>query len=118
MSNGIIEAAQNKLKEKGIEEIDIRFTDIQGYWRHVTLPVSSAPSDLFLRGVGFDGSTLAGMSSTEAGDLALIPDPRRLYFDPFARKPTVALFGDIVDCVTGHPYSRDPGGSQGKPAAF
>ncbi len=76
MSNGIIEAAQNKLKEKGIEEIDIRFTDIQGYWRHVTLPVSSAPSDLFLRGVGFDGSTLAGMSSTEAGDLALIPDPR------------------------------------------
>lgn len=110
MSNGIIEAAQNKLKEKGIEEIDIRFTDIQGYWRHVTLPVSSAPSDLFLRGVGFDGSTLAGMSSTEAGDLALIPDPRRLYFDPFAKIPTVALFGDIVDCVTGHPYSRDPRG--------
>lgn len=110
MSNGIIEAAQNKLKEKGIEEIDLRFTDLMGYWRHVTIPVATAPSDLFLRGVGFDGSTLDGMSSTEAGDLALVPDPRRLYFDPFAKKPTVALFGEIVDCVTGHPYSRDPRG--------
>lgn len=110
MSNGIIEAVQKKLKDQGIEELDIRFTDILGYWRHVTIPVSSAPSDLFLRGVGFDGSTLDGMSSTESGDLALIPDPRRLFFDPFTRKKTVALFGDIVDCVTGHPYSRDPRG--------
>jgi len=110
VSSGIIEAVQSKLKEKGIEEIDIRFTDILGYWRHVTIPVVSAPSDLFLRGVGFDGSTLDGMSSTEAGDLALVPDPRRLYFDPFTKKRTVALIGEIVDCVTGHPYARDPRG--------
>lgn len=110
MSSGIIEAVQSKLKEKGIEEIDIRFTDLLGYWRHVTIPVPSAPSDLFLRGVGFDGSTLDGMSKVESGDLALVPDPRRLYFDSFAKKKTVALFGDIVDCVTGHPYSRDPRG--------
>jgi len=118
LSNGIIEAAQRKLQEKGIEEFDIRFTDILGYWRHVTIPVTSAPSDLFLRGVGFDGSTLDGMSSTEAGDLALIPDPRRLYFDPFAKRPTVALFGDIVDCVTGKPYSRDPRGVAKKAASL
>jgi len=118
VSNGIIEAAQKKLSEKGIQEIDIRFTDILGYWRHVTVPVASAPTDLFQRGVGFDGSTLDGMSSTEAGDLALIPDPRRLYFDPFAKKPTVALFGDIVDCVTGHPYSRDPRGVAKKAAGL
>ncbi len=118
MSNGIIEAAQSKLREKGIEEIDIRFTDILGYWRHVTIPVSTAPKDLFLRGVGFDGSTLDGMSSTEAGDLALIPDPRRLYFDPFVKKPTVALFGDIVDCVSGHPFSRDPRGIAKKATAL
>ena len=110
MSGGIIEAVQSKLREKGIEEIDIRFTDLLGYWRHVTIPVSSAPSDLFNRGVGFDGSTLDGMSKVESGDLALVPDPTRLYFDPFAKKKTVALFGDIVDCVTGHPYSRDPRG--------
>ncbi|MCD4708975.1 MAG: type I glutamate--ammonia ligase [Candidatus Sabulitectum sp.] len=110
MSSGIIEAVQKRLKEKGIEEIDIRFTDLLGYWRHVTIPVASAPSDLFLRGVGFDGSTLDGMSIVESGDLALVPDPRRLYFDPFAKKKTVALLGDIVDYVTGHPYSRDPRG--------
>lgn len=110
MSNGIIEAVQKKLKEQGVEELDIRFTDLLGHWRHVTIPVASAPSDLFNRGVGFDGSTLDGMSSTESGDLALIPDPRRLYFDPFTKKKTVALFGDIVDCITGHPYSRDPRG--------
>ena len=110
MSNRIIDELQKKLKEQGIEEIDIRFTDLLGHWRHVTIPVASAPSDLFNRGVGFDGSTLDGMSSTEAGDLALIPDPRRLFFDPFTKKKTVALFGDIVDCETGHPYSRDPRG--------
>ncbi|MCK5786641.1 MAG: type I glutamate--ammonia ligase [Candidatus Sabulitectum sp.] len=110
MTTGRIEAIQKILKEKSIEEIDIRFTDLLGYWRHVTIPVTSAPGDLFLRGVGFDGSTLDGMSSVESGDLALVPDRKRLYFDPFTKKRTVALFGNIVDCVTGHPYSRDPRG--------
>ncbi len=110
VNKSIIEAAQKKLRDRGIEEIDIRFTDILGYWRHVTIPVASSLNDLFLRGVGFDGSTLDGMSNTEAGDLALIPDPTRLYFDPFTKKPTVALFGDIVDCQTGKPYSKDPRG--------
>jgi len=110
VGTGIIDAVQNKLKEKGVEELDIRFTDILGYWRHVTIPLASAPSDLFLRGVGFDGSTLDGMSSVESGDLALVPDSKRLYFDSFPRKKTVVLFGDIVDFSTGHSYSRDPRG--------
>jgi glutamine synthetase len=110
VNENAIEAVRKKLVERNIEEIDIRFCDLLGFWRHVTLPVSLGDQELFKRGVGFDGSTLDGMTATEAGDLSLVPDPRRVFFDPFMKKPTAAFIGDIIHPDTGRPFSRDPRG--------
>jgi len=116
VNENAVEAVRKKLVERCIEEIDIRFCDLLGFWRHVTLPAALGDSDLFTRGVGFDGSTLEGMTSTEAGDLSLVPDPRRIFFDPFMKKPTAAFIGDIIHPDSGRPFSRDPRGVARKAA--
>ncbi len=108
MNENAIEAVRKKIADRNIEEVDIRFCDLLGFWRHVTLPASRCDADLFKRGVGFDGSTLEGMTAIEAGDLCLVPDPRRVFFDPFMKKPTAALIGNIIHPDSGKPFSRDP----------
>ncbi len=109
-SSSMIQILLRKLAEGAYEELDIRFTDVEGVWRHVTIPARNATKDLFSKGVGFDGSTLGAMTSTEAGDLALVPDPRRVFEDRFAARPTLAVIADIVHPDTGEPFSRDPRG--------
>jgi glutamine synthetase len=109
-SKNVVDAFIKRLAEGSYHEVDIRFTDVLGYWRHVTIPAGNVTSSLFKKGIGFDGSTLDAMTPTEAGDLALVPDPRRAFEDPFPEKPTMALIADIVHPDTGKPFSRDPRG--------
>jgi len=74
--------------------------------------------EFFLRGVGFDGSTLAGMTRTEAGDLVLRPDPRRVFEDQFTERKTLVIFADIVDPVSGEAFSKDPRSIARKAAGY
>jgi len=100
----------DRITEGGYEELDIRFMDVLGHWRHVTIPVTNVNEKLFSKGVGFDGSTLQGMTATEAGDLVLLPDPRRTFEDPFTSRRTLGIFANIVHPDTGQPFSKDPRG--------
>lgn len=105
-----VQSLLKRLSSTDIEEVDIRFTDVLGYWRHVTIPTRGVGRKLFSQGIGFDGSTLEAMTPTEAGDLSVVPDPRRVYRDPFTRRPTLVMLADIVYPETGRPFSRDPRG--------
>ncbi|RKZ10664.1 type I glutamate--ammonia ligase [Candidatus Fermentibacteria bacterium] len=107
-----------RILNENFDELDIRFTDLKGHWRHVTVPASMVDEEFFLRGVGFDGSTLAGMTQTEAGDLVLRPDPRRVFEDKFTERKTLVIFADIVDPVSGEAFSRDPRSIARKAAGF
>lgn len=107
-----------RIADEGFEELDVRFTDVKGHWRHVTVPVAMVDEEFFVKGVGFDGSTLAGMTKTEAGDLILRPDPMRVFEDPFTESRTMVLFADIVDPNTDRPFSKDPRGIARKASAF
>ena len=42
--------------EKGIRMIDFKMTDLDGRWRHITIPVERFDDDIFVYGIGFDGS--------------------------------------------------------------
>lgn len=108
VSNKTMEIQLERISNENYDELDIRFTDLTGHWRHVTVPSSMVDEDFFLRGVGFDGSTLAGMTQTEAGDLILRPDPRRVFEDQFTERKTLVILADIVDPVSGEAFSRDP----------
>ncbi len=106
-----------RIANENYDELDIRFTDLQGHWRHVTVPASTVDEEFFMRGVGFDGSTLAGMTQTEAGDLILRPDPHRVFEDPFTERKTLVILADIVDPTSGEAFSKDPRGIARKAAA-
>ena len=113
-----IQIQLEKLAEEQFEELDVRFTDALGNWRHVTVPVSVVDEEFFHRGIGFDGSTLKGMTLTESGDLILQPDPRRVFEDPFTTRKTLVVFADIIHPDTGEPFSKDPRGVARKAAGY
>lgn len=110
MTNKAVRAQLDRISSGEYDEVDVRFTDILGYWRHMTIPVSAVGESLFKRGLGFDGSTLRGMTKTEAGDLCLRPDPRRTFADPFSEQRTLAIIADIVHPDTGKSFAKDPRG--------
>jgi glutamine synthetase len=97
------------VKDRKVEYIDLKFSDLLGAWHHLTLPISALQDSLLKSGVGVDGSSLPGFSSIERGDMITIPDIETAFIDPFFDRPTVSFFCDIMevgDKIT--PYSRNP----------
>lgn len=94
----------------GVEELDIRFTDIRGMVQHYTIPIGGADHALFEEGFGFDGSSVRGFQSIDQSDLILMADLETAVIDPFYRKKTVAFFCDVYDPIEREPYARDPRG--------
>lgn len=104
-------SAKAWMREKEIQALDIRFSDLRGTWRHVTVPIRSVlEGDVLERGVGFDGSSVSGFAAVERSDLRVIPDADTLIMDPFWDQPTAAAIGEVVDAQTHEPYPLDPRG--------
>lgn len=96
-------------KDSRAEFLDLKFCDLPGSWHHLTMPIASLNKDLFVNGVGIDGSSLPGFTSIEQGDMILIPDASTVFIDPFFQRPTLSLVGDIMGSgVAITPYSRNP----------
>ena len=99
------------LQEHSVEYVDLRFTDPRGKWHHTTQHVSTIEEDVFRDGIMFDGSSIAGWKAINESDMILMPDPETAVMDPFAAKPQMILFCDIVEPSTGQLYNRDPRGT-------
>lgn len=95
------------VRESGIRMIDLKFSDLFGRWRHVTLSASEFTPDLMTEGIGFDGSSV-GLRSVKSGDMALIPDLCTGVLDPFWDVPTVSFICSVVEADTKVRYFRDP----------
>ncbi len=95
-------------REKEIQTVDLRFTDLFGTWQRVSFPVAQLEESLFEDGVGLDGSQFQGWCSVENGDLLLVPESETAFVDPLAAVPTLALICRVNDPVTSEPYVRDP----------
>jgi len=96
------------VKEKGIEIIDLKFTDLPGTMQHLSLPISELSEQEMTAGYGFDGSSIRGFKAIEESDMLLIPDPTTAYVDPFYKHPTLTMFANVMDPITRDYYSRDP----------
>ncbi len=100
---------QKLAKQKNIQYIDLKFTDLIGDWHHITIPADSLNQNLFRYGIGVDGSSLPGYTKIERGDMMVIPDKETSFVDPFFEKPTLSF---ICDMFSGEeditPYSRNP----------
>ena len=72
-----------KIKNEDIKMIDLRFTDLPGSTHHISMPIKFLTEDLFIDGIGFDGSSVRGFQSIENSDMTMVPDVSTGYLDPF-----------------------------------
>jgi glutamine synthetase len=96
------------IKENDVKYVDFRFTDPRGKWQHTAQHVSTINEDSLTDGIMFDGSSIAGWKAINESDMTLKPDLDTAVMDPFAAQPSLILFCDVLEPLTGQAYSRDP----------
>ena len=97
-------------REKDVRAVDLRFVDLQGNWQGLTLPVGRLDLELFEDGLLFDGSAVRDWQDLAADDLLLVPQPERVFVDPFSEAATLVLIGNIQDPITREDFRFDPRG--------
>lgn len=107
-----------QIKDDEIQYVDLRFTDPRGKMQHVTLDTSIVDEDFFSEGAMFDGSSISGWKAINESDMCLMPDTDTVSIDPFYAQPTLTLFCNITDPVTGEAYNRDPRSTAVKAEAY
>lgn len=96
------------IKDKEIQFVDLRFTDLRGKEMHITVPAHVVDEAFFENGKMFDGSSIAGWKGIQESDMVIMPDPATAFEDPFYEAPTLVIRGDIYEPSTMEPYSRCP----------
>ena len=86
--------AEEYIEQQGVKMLDFKMVDINGRWRHLTLPAESLTSQIMRYGLGFDGSNY-GYMPVEKSDMVFIPDLSSAIWEPFAALPTLSMIGDV-----------------------
>jgi len=102
-----VKRIEELIHENGIRFLGVKYTDLVGRLRHVTVPIRRLKT-VMQEGIGFDASSVLGFKAVDAGDMCLFPDFGTAFIEPFAKLPTVSCFADIRDPVTDKAYERDP----------
>ena len=97
------------IKEQGIKMVDFKMVDINGQYRHVTIPAENFSEDTMKSGIGFDASNY-GYAVVEKSDMVFIPDPDTAVIDPFCEIPTLSMTGNamIIDTPENRPLAQYP----------
>ncbi len=80
--------------ENNIKMVDFMMIDLNGRWKHLTMPLERLNEDTLKYGVGFDGSNY-GFAPIEKSDMVFVPDLSTAYVDKFAKIPTLSMIGDV-----------------------
>ena len=83
------------IQENGIRMVDFKMVDINGQYRHVTIPAENFSEDTMRSGIGFDASNY-GYAVVEKSDMVFIPDPDTAVIDPFCQIPTLSMTGNAM----------------------
>ncbi|MBR4084897.1 MAG: type I glutamate--ammonia ligase [Lachnospiraceae bacterium] len=97
------------IQDNGIKMIDFKIVDINGQYRHVTIPASQFTTDTLKDGIGFDASNY-GYAVVEKSDMVFIPDLDTAIVDPFCEIPTLSVTGNamIIDYPENRPLDQYP----------
>ena len=106
------------IKDHDVAFVDFRFTDPRGKWQHTAQTVNTVTEDVFEDGIMFDGSSIAGRRGIQESDMTLVPDPTTATLDPFSAQPSLVLFCDVREPVSGQAYTRDPRSTARKAEAY
>jgi len=99
------------IQQEQVAMVDLKVSGLRGQWLHVTVPASRFVREHFEEGVGFDGSSGAGFTSVESGDVCARPDPTTAFIDPFWERKTLSFICDTVSADTHQPLSADSRGT-------
>ncbi|MCR4955667.1 MAG: type I glutamate--ammonia ligase [Lachnospiraceae bacterium] len=97
------------IREHNIKMVDFKMVDIDGGYRHVTIPAQNFSESTMTDGIGFDASNY-GYAVVEKSDMVFIPDPDTAYVDPFCEIPTLSMTGNamIIDYPNNRPLKQYP----------
>lgn len=97
------------IREQDIKMVDFKMVDINGQFRHVTIPAKDFSEDVMKNGIGFDASNY-GYAVVEKSDMVFIPDPSTALVDPFCEIPTLSMTGNamIIDNPENRPLAQYP----------
>ena len=91
------------IQEHDIKMVDFKMVDINGQYRHVTIPAKNFSEATMRNGIGFDASNY-GYAVVEKSDMVFIPDPDTAVIDPFCDIPTLSMTGNAM--IIDHPENR------------
>ncbi len=95
-------------QDNGSDYIDCWFTDMRSTLHHTAFHMDMLDDDALKTGLMIDGSSVPGWKAINESDMHIVPDTAKVILDPFAAQPTVKIFCDVFDPMTGKPYNRDP----------
>ncbi len=97
------------IRENDIQMVDFKIVDINGQYRHVTIPASNFTEETIKDGIGFDASNY-GYAVVEKSDMVFIPDLDTAVVDPFCGIPTLSITGNamIIDYPNNRPLDQYP----------
>ena len=97
------------IKEHNVKMVDFKMVDINGQYRHVTIPAENFSEETMKYGIGFDASNY-GYAVVEKSDMVFIPDPDTAMLDPFCTIPTLTMTGNamIIDSPENRPLPQYP----------
>jgi len=106
--NKKISTIMSEIKKNDILSIDLKFVDLNGEFRKVTISRDEFNEDLFKFGIGFDGSSVTGFRKVKAGDLVLIPEIESMHYDPIAENKVLSFICSINEADTREQFQDDP----------
>ena len=97
------------IREHDIKMVDFKMVDINGQYRHVTIPAKNFSEVTMRNGIGFDASNY-GYAVVEKSDMVFIPDPDTAVIDPFCTIPTLSMTGNamVIDTPENRPLPQYP----------
>ena len=104
-----VQDVMDMITQNNIQMIDFKMVDINGQFRHVTVPAKNFDEAMMRDGVGFDASNY-GYAVVEKSDMVFIPDPDTAQIDPFCDIPTISMTGNamIIDYPNNRPLAQYP----------
>ena len=92
-----------------IKMVDFMMIDLNGRWRHLTMPIGRLTESTLKHGIGFDGSNY-GFAPIDKSDMVFVPDLTTAYIDPFSEIPTLTMIGNafVIDLPNNKRFDQDP----------
>ena len=96
-------------EKNSVKMADFMMIDLNGRWRHLTMPIERLNEDTLKFGIGFDGSNY-GFAPVEKSDMVFVPDLSTANMDSFSDIPTLSMIGDVfvIDLPDNRRFDQDP----------